>query len=223
MPVEMIPDRPGREAAFEPLLDELVAILCPDWTLPERLAQARPDRRCEHKRREVGHAAEADPDAARLHADLLLRAAVHDHCRSGIDQLVEPLVRALGHRPLQEALVHYVRTGTDAEKSGATMAWSFAQPPLRYCGEDVTGRGIATVASVLARHALADVRTAYDEAVLAAFLACEDPGTRQDLARWIDLAPARYPAEPQPDRERARGIMLADPEHYRSALGRRGC
>lgn len=42
MALDLIPDRPGREAAFEPLLDELVPIFCPGWdNRPDEVDQCR--------------------------------------------------------------------------------------------------------------------------------------------------------------------------------------
>lgn len=77
--------------------------------------------RCEVKRFRLGKAAETDPDLTRRHADLLIHAAMHDQCRSGIRRLVQPLVGALDYRPVQASIIEYVRTGTDAEKVGATV------------------------------------------------------------------------------------------------------
>lgn len=68
MALEMIPDRPGREAVFEPLLDELLALFSPDWVLPERMVGEHQHHRCEVKRWEIGRAAESDPDLTRRHA-----------------------------------------------------------------------------------------------------------------------------------------------------------
>ncbi|MFD9653778.1 hypothetical protein [Streptomyces mirabilis] len=56
MALEMIPDRPGREAVFEPLLDELLALFGPDWVLPERMVGKHQHHRCGVKRRGIGRA-----------------------------------------------------------------------------------------------------------------------------------------------------------------------
>ncbi|MFF0035859.1 hypothetical protein ACFYRG_06465 [Streptomyces mirabilis] len=50
MALEMIPDRPGREAVFEPLLDELLALFSPDWVQSERMVGEHQHHRCEVKR-----------------------------------------------------------------------------------------------------------------------------------------------------------------------------
>lgn len=118
---------------------------------------------------------------------------MHDQCRSGIRQLVLPLVDALGYRSVQSAIVEYVQTGTDTEKVGATMAWYTAQSPLKYGSRDDFKNRIPTKQSKAQRNSLADLRDAYRAACLEAFLACEDLGTRHDLALWIDPDPASYP------------------------------
>ncbi|SOE48106.1 hypothetical protein SAMN05446589_0183 [Streptomyces sp. OV198] len=219
MALEMIPDRPGREAVFEPLLDELLAQFSPDWVMPERMVGARQHHRCEVKRWEIGRAAEADPDLTLRHADLLVHAAMHDQCRSGINQLVRPLVNVLGYRWVQEEIIRYVRTGSGAEKVGATMAWYFARPPIKYASWE---ERIPTSESKEAVEALSDLRDCYRDAVLAAFLSCEDPGVRQDLSLWVSLDPSVYPDDLQIAQKRAKDIILADPEHYRWLLQRSG-
>ncbi|MFJ5726407.1 hypothetical protein [Streptomyces sp. NPDC093149] len=220
--IEMIPDRPGREAAFEPLLDELLAIFSPSWVLPDRMTGEHQHHRCEVKRWEIGRAAEEDPDPTRQHADVLMNAVVHDQCRSGINQLIKPLVKALGHRWTQEQIIHYVRAGSDAQKIGATMAWYFSRPGLQYASTDDLKNRVPTPESKAALDALSDLSVNYRDAVLIAFLACEDPGTRQDLSLWISLNSSAYPDVLQADHERAKGVILADPEHYRLMLQRSG-
>ncbi|AUH41898.1 hypothetical protein [Streptomyces sp. CMB-StM0423] len=218
---EMIPDPPARTAAFEPHLDGLLELFSPAWAVPDGAGESA-YRRCEVKRWEIGRAAGADPDRTRRHAELLVRAAVLDHCRSGINQLVRPLVKTLGHRWTQERIVSYVRSGTPAEKTGATMAWYFSGPPLRYASADGVRSGTPTPESQAASDALADVRAAYREAVLTAFLTCDDPAVRLDLALWIPLDPAAWPDAFRADHDRARSLILADPDHYGLVLRRAG-
>jgi hypothetical protein len=211
--IEMIPDRPGREADFEPLLDELIPIFCPGWDNKPAEPHSQ-HHRCEVKRKRIGDAASKNPAATRRHRELLLRAAVHDQCRSGIRQLIGPLTAALGYRPVQEAIIGYIRTGSDAEKVGATMAWYFAQP-----GRTYSDRGILAKERRTALDALADLRDQYRAACLAAFLACPDPQSRQDLSLGFDLDPAAYSADLLPSLDQARQIINADPSRYRRILG----
>ncbi|WP_145909232.1 hypothetical protein [Kitasatospora viridis] len=222
MAIEMIPDRPGREVAFEPLLDELLEVFSPSWVLPDRMTGEHQHHRCEAKRWEIGRGAVKDLDLTRRHADVLMNAVVHDQCRSGINQLIKPLIKALGYRWTQEQIIRYVRTGSDAQKVGATMAWYFSRPPLRYASTDDLKNRIPVPESKAALDALSDLRDDYRDAVLTAFLACEDPGTRQDLSLWISLDSSAYPGVLQADHERAKSLILAAPEHYRLMLQRSG-
>ena len=222
MAVAMIPDQPGRAAAFEPLLDDLLPIFCPDWEMPQITIGSHQHYRCEVKRFRLGKAAETDRDLTRRHADLLIRAAMYDQCRSGIRRLIHPLTDAMGYRPVQASIIEYVRTGTDAEKVGATMAWYAARPPLKYESWDDFRNRIPTKQSKAVWDSLADLRDAYRAACLAAFLACEEPGTRHDLALWIDRDPAPYPEHLRPGHQRAWEIIRGEPEHYQLILQRNG-
>lgn len=133
-----------------------------------------------------------------------------------------PLVDALGYRPVQSAIVEYVQTGFDAEKVGATMAWYAAQSPLEYGSRDDFKKRIPTKQSKAQRNSLADLRDAYRAACLEAFLACEDLGTRHDLALWIDPDPASYPEHLQPAQQHAWEIITGAPARYRLILQRSG-
>ena len=220
MTLEMIPDRPGREDAFEPKLDELLAIFCPDWVMPQIMEGEHRYHRCEVKRFKISEAADADHAAIRQHADLLIHTAMLDQCRSGVRQLIEPLVDALGQRRIQTAIIDYVRTGSYAEKVGATMAWYFARPGLRYGSTAGLRPGAPTEGSKAAQDALTGLRDGYRAACLDAFLACDDPEVRQDLSLGINLDPAAYPDHLQPSHQQARDIIMANPEHYRWLLQR---
>ncbi|MEV7525593.1 hypothetical protein [Streptomyces sp. NPDC091371] len=202
------------------MLDELLAIFCPDWELPPIMEGEPQYHRNEVKRYELGEAASQDPAATRQHAGPLTHAAVHDQCRSGIRQLVQPLVTACGYRQIQAAIIDYMRTGSDPEKVGASMAWYFARPGLQYASMEDLRRGVPTKESKAALEALADLRDDYRSACLSAFLACEDPETRQDLSLELSLDPADYPADLRTSHEKARRIILADPERYRRLLER---
>ncbi|WP_330334699.1 hypothetical protein OHS33_36350 [Streptomyces sp. NBC_00536] len=220
MALEIIPDRAGREVAFESMLDELLTAFSPGWELPPIMEGEERYHCNEVKRFQVGEAATQDLEATRQYADLLIRAAVHDQCRSGIRQLIEPLVKAIGHRQVQSAIVDYMRTGSDVEKVGASMAWYFARPGLQYASMEDLRRGVPTQESKSELEALADLRDDYRAACLSAFLTCEIPETRQDLSLDLSLDATSYPAALQDSHEKARRIILADPERYRLLLER---
>jgi hypothetical protein len=209
-----IPDPPGRGEAFEPFLDELAAIFCPgqDLALAGHLGRAASRRmRCEVKRFAIGRAAGGDLAAVREHAALLLRAVVHDQNRSGNRRLIEPLVAALGYRRVQEELISYVQTGTDAEKIGATMAMYWARPPLGYSDGS---RCEPTAGSQAVLDSLADLRSRYRQACLHAFVTRDSPELRFALSLGFTLDPADYPPESLPELGHAQRIILADPRRY---------
>jgi hypothetical protein len=220
MTVEMIPDPPGREIAFEPQLDDLLPIFCPDWELPPIMAGEHQHHRCEVKRYQIGQAAQADLEATRRYSGQLLHAAMYDQCRSGIGQLMRPLVDAIGYRELQTRIVGYMQTGAGAEKIGATMAWYWARPGLKYASRDDLKNGTPTQESRAAQEALSDLRDTYRTACLEAFLASDDLTAQQALSLWIERDPAAYPADLQASHELAWQIITADPEHFRSRLQR---
>ncbi|MEU6055353.1 hypothetical protein ABZ829_33605 [Streptomyces xanthochromogenes] len=218
MALEIIPDRAGREVAFEPMLDELLTAFSPGWELPP-IMEGEDRYHCnEVKRLQVGEAATQDLEATRQHADLLIRAAVHDQCRSGIRQLIEPLVKAIGHRQVQSAIVDYMRTGSDVGKVGACMAWYFARPGLQYASMEDLRQGVPTQESKAELEALADLRDDYRAACLSAFLTCEIPETRQDLSLELSLdwLPRRSPGQPREGKAHHPG----GPRTYRLLLER---
>lgn len=190
-----IPDPPDRGDAFEPLLDELAAIFCrgQDLARAGSLGEAASRyMRCEIKRLAIGRVASRNLAAVREHADLLLRAAVYDQCRSGNRQLVEPLVTALGRRQVKEALITYVETGTDAETIGATMAMYWTGVRLRY--SDWSHREL-TASSKAELESVTDVHSRYRQACLHAFVTRDDPQLRFALSLGFTLDPAAYPPE----------------------------
>jgi hypothetical protein len=77
MTVQMIPDQPGRAAAFEPLLDNLLPIFSPGWEMPQITDGEHQHYRCEVKRFRLGEAAETERDLTRQHADLLIHGPAH--------------------------------------------------------------------------------------------------------------------------------------------------
>jgi hypothetical protein len=216
-----IPDPPDRGEAFEPLLDGLAAIFCQGQDLTPAVtenAAASRYSRCERKRAAIGRAAAQDLELVRASAALMLDAVVHDQCRSGNRQLIDPLVAAVGYRAVQEALIGYVDNGTDAEAIGATMAWYWARPGLVYLGRAKWERRQPTADSKAAWDGLADLRSRYRHACLRAFLAREDPQARFALSLGFTLDPATYPPEAMPDLEHARRIVPADRDRYEHLL-----
>lgn len=60
----------------------------------------------------------------------LMAAALYDPDPSFCRWFVEPAVYAFGRRRVMTALLDYLRTGTDAEMTGAERAWYCAHVPL---------------------------------------------------------------------------------------------
>ena len=210
----MIAGQPGREAAFELLLDQLAGRFDPDlapWG-------PRPDgrerdwyERCETKRLAIARAAMQDLDGVREHAGLVLSAIVHDTDRSGNRQLVQVALRALGARVVLEALIGYVESGDAAERTGATMAMYWARPAVAY---DLREMGEHRAEIEAGDRDLIEVRGRARQACLRAFLGIDDSAQRADLSLCFTLDPGDYPSECSADLTRAVEIALADRDQY---------
>lgn len=140
----------------------------------------------------------------------LMRAIVHDPDPSFNRQLIEPALAAAGHRRVQEALLHLLDNGTNAEKAGAARAWYWAQIPLdgpqakdwkerfahdpetalnafmefRARWHEITRRELTFTEEVTAR---------WREAALREFVVNEDLDVRRCLLPGLTLQPGRYP------------------------------
>ena len=224
---------------FEPLLDELAAEFRLEATGP---MESRGDpvsdayRRCEVKRLRIGQACGSNRGAVLDHADEIMHAIAHDHCPSGNRQLIEPLVKALGARPVMERILVYLEKGSATERLGAAMAWYWAAPTLQYSTLDelqndpgssdavkhslvpgeVTPSGKNAQARVLTREFRPRIRAA----CLRAFLASEDPDDCRYFSQFLSLSPGDYPVELHPEVEAARQIAEEHPERFKQ--GSRG-
>lgn len=215
---EVIEDQPGREVAFEPLLDQLAELFDPDrapWgPWPDG---HEPDwyERCESKRLAIAHAAAQDLDGVREHAGLVLDAIVHDTNRSGNRQLVQVALRALGARAVLETLIGFVESGNATERIGAAMAMYWARPAVAYDLREVHEHRAEIEA---ANRDLVDVRGRANQACLRAFLGTGDPALRADLSLCFTLDTGSYPPEWAADLTRAIEIALADRDRYNRLL-----
>lgn len=212
--LEMIADPPGREVAFEPLLDQLAAIFAPDqgpWGPRQDGRERDWYERCETKRLAIARAAMQDLDNVRDHADLVLSAIVHDTNRSGNRQLVQVALRALGARAVLEALIGYVESGDDMERTGATMAMYWARPSVAYDLREVRQHRAEIEA---ADRDLLEVRDRARQACLRAFLGTDDSAQRADLSLCFTLDPGDYPSGWAADLTRAVEIARAGGDRY---------
>jgi hypothetical protein len=221
---------------FEPLLDELTAEFHLEAIGPmEPRGDTVPDayHRCEVKRHRIGKACASDRGAVLNHADEIIHAIAHDHCPSGNRRLIQPLVNALGARPVMERILRYMETGSAAERLGAAMAWYWASPTLQYSTLDelrnhpedsgsgvvkhslvpgeVTPSGKNAEARVFMREFRPRIRAAY----LRAFLASEDPGDCRHFSQFLLLSLGDYPVELHPEVEAARQIAEQHPEWFK--------
>jgi hypothetical protein len=130
-----------------------------------------------------------------------MHAIAHDHCPSGNRQLIEPLVNALGARPVMERILVYLERGSAAERLGAAMAWYWAAPTLQYSTLDELhndpGRSDAIKHSLVpaeatpsgknaeARAFMREFRPRIRAACLRAFLASEDPSDRRYFSQLL--------------------------------------
>lgn len=201
----------------EPLLDQLAEIFHParapwwsGWVRPDGLALYSHER-CEAKRLAIARAAAQDLDSVREHADLVLRAIVHDTCRSGNRQLIQVALRALGTHAVLEALIGFVESGDKAEQLGATMAMYWAHPAIAYELREVQEHRAEIMAI---ERDLTGLRARAREACLQAFLTYDDPGHRADLSLRFILNPAHYPATWAQAVDAASHIARDDPVRY---------
>ncbi|MGW6796429.1 hypothetical protein [Streptomyces chartreusis] len=227
-----------RLSLFEPLLDDLAIVFCPDASWP---AQTSGDpvqdayRRCEEKRLQIGRACATSHEAVLVHAGRIMRAVVHDHCPSGNRQLIEPLVAVLGHRLVMEAILDYLETGPANEKLGAAMAAYWAFGSLQYSTfeeyqadlqahlrQGAVGSVVLDSATVAPQGCNAEMRafrqefrTRVRDACLRAFLASDDPVDCRYWSFKFTLNLDDYPAALHPEVEAARQIAERHPERYR--------
>lgn len=112
----------------------------------------------------------------------MLRAAVYERNPSLNRWFIEPCLRWAGLRRVNEVFVHYLETGTNAEKAGAASAfyWSMARNP-RVRDEDIRDLG-------------ARIRCRF----LTEFVANEDVDVRRRILPGLLLDPEYYPEELHP-------------------------
>ena len=208
-------DRPGREVAFEPLLDRLAEIFEPDrapWRPWPDGHQPNWYERCETKRLAVARAAALDVGKVRAHADLVLRAIAHDTDPSGNRQLIQVALRALGARAVLAALIEFVESGDEAEQCGAAAAMYWAHPAVAYDNSREMHERRGEIEAESAE--LAELRSRARQACLCAFLATDDPSLRAELSRRFTLNPAGYPSGWEARLTRAFDIAVADRGRY---------
>ncbi|WP_202235052.1 hypothetical protein [Actinacidiphila reveromycinica] len=147
------------------------------------------------------------------------------------NQLVFPLVTALGRRPVLRYIIDAVGQGGWPQRANASKAayWVPKGPSVPGWEElFVSVRdGVMSVADARAKlrrlraqpeqtdnDAVADLWPELWLASMRAFVDCDDDGLRRRLHTAFPLAAAHYPPEAAPLREEAERIALAQPERF---------
>ncbi|KUO03732.1 hypothetical protein AQJ67_15230 [Streptomyces caeruleatus] len=141
----------------------------------------------------------------------LLHTGVLDPDPSHNRLFVEAAVTVFGRRRVQAALIGYVRSGTDSERAGAARAWYWAQAPLRFRGGQTR---VPTPGSKAEFDAVADLRAAWHEATLRAFVDNDDLDVRRCILPGLPLNPRHYPAELHALVAEAVHIARTHPDEY---------
>lgn len=121
--------------------------------------------------------------------DALIAAAVYDPDPSFCRWFVEPAVYVFGRRRVREAMVEYLRSGTDVERAGAVRAWYSAGVPLREGRSPAYPPG-TTRDPVL--DAAQDVVDAWWEASMEILRDLPDAGIRYGLLWMLPSSPDAY-------------------------------
>lgn len=127
-------------------------------------------------------------------ARILVRVGVLERDPSLNRGFVEPAVRTLGAERVFEALLGYLRAGTDVEKAGAASAAYW-----------VGGDGMLLCGPVAA---------AFREAMLREFVANPDLNVRRRILPGLSMRPEDYPFEARPLIEQAVALARAHSDEY---------
>jgi hypothetical protein len=211
---------------FEQRLDELLAEVSPGWRAEEPTGPDSDDRRFEDyqrlnlKRARLGDALAAEPDTARALAERVLAAIACDEDVSYNKQLLLPVLRAVGRRTVQRFLIDVVQHEPAHKKVCAVRAWYWSQVSLVYDSVEAFREHQPTRASRAADDEVADLRSHYRNACLAAFVACDHTPTREWLARGFLLVANYYPPNMRDLVARALAIAEADRTRYKDLLAK---
>jgi hypothetical protein len=221
---------------FEPLLNELAAVFCPEASGPMELfvsPAADAYHRCKAKRSRIGKACASDHRAVLDHADEIMHAIAHDYCPSGNRQLIVPLTDVLGVRQTMQRILGYLEMGSAAERLGAARACYWAAPTLQYSTLDefhedrerrsdsgavkvAVATGVATpkLKNAEAHLLLREFVPRFRIGCLRAFLASDNLSDRRYFSHHFSLVPEHYPVELNSEVEAARRIAEQHPELF---------
>jgi hypothetical protein len=139
----------------------------------------------------------------------LMAAAVHDPDPSFCRWFVEPALYGFGRRRVLEALVEYLRSGTDAERAGATRAWYWAGMPLRADRSAAYAPDGTRAASLDASQEAAE---AWMEVSMRVYAETTDAELRYHVMRMLPVSREAYPPRLQNLFETTLNAARADPD-----------
>lgn len=214
---------------LQDVIDVLLGHACPDWPVPPRITTSADDadhqryERIEVTRLRLGRALAGQPElTARLSATVF--KAVLLEC--GVtDQLIAPLVAAIGRRVVLERLIDAVSEGPWERRANAAQA-AYHVRCWRHPEESARARGAWSSAELRNHKArrlpprsggidtIDDLWPGFWQACLIAFVECDDTEVRRLLQTAFPNEVGCYPAEFAGLLEQARRIAAADPERF---------
>ncbi|MER5598490.1 hypothetical protein [Streptomyces sp. NPDC002265] len=139
----------------------------------------------------------------------LMAAAVHDPDPSFCRWFVEPALYSFGRRRVLEALVAYLRSGTDPERVGATRAWYWAHIPL--CADRSAAYAPDGIRAA-SLDASQEATEAWSEASMRVYAETTDAGVRYRVLRMLPVSRQAYSPRLQSLFETTLSAARADPD-----------
>ncbi|XVQ15040.1 hypothetical protein ACQP1W_21665 [Spirillospora sp. CA-255316] len=227
------------EQALQRLIDRLLAEVCPQWEPPPRLAPAGVTaeqwewERLEATRLRLGRALAERPDLAAERAGTILAAIGLD--RGHTNQLVHPLIAAIGRRAVLE---HLTEMAGDEERSWEgrgnaasagywVRSWQPAyQADLLREAYEAGAESAGEIQEYVRRHEpprgpgdeVADLWPRFWLTCLGAFVTCQDAQLRQSLQTTFPLERTCYPPGSADLVDEARRIALEDADAFARLL-----
>ncbi|WP_236653385.1 hypothetical protein [Streptacidiphilus melanogenes] len=141
----------------------------------------------------------------------LMAAAVHDPDPSFCRWFVEPALYSFGRRRVLEALVEYLRSGSDPERAGATRAWYWAHMPLRAERSAAYAPDGTRPASLDASEEAVE---AWFEVSMKVYTETTDVGVRYRVLRMLPVSRQAYPPRLHNLFDTTLSAARADPDEY---------
>jgi hypothetical protein len=148
--------------------------------------------------------------------DALIRAGIYDPDPSLNAQVIKPATAAFGCLRVREALLGYLRDGTNAERAGAARASYWASAAWRWkWASEARERGWWTHERPSDPDgSLASLQREWQEATLREFVANDDIHVRRSILPGLPLSTQRYPDELHGLVAKAVSIARSHPDAY---------